>query len=331
MIKNILITGASSGIGLATAVFLANKKHNVLGTTRNLSTLNKDLLIQRYISDHTKYKISAQDNFRIEKTSEKLPVELAKLRHALANIKFIQMNVHNDVSVADAATKALEMFHDKIDVLINNAGSGMFGSIEELPIDEVKQLFETNVIGLLRVIQNIVPSMRKNRHGKIINISSLAAIMAIPFFSHYSATKAAVERLTEGLRMELNPFNINVTAVEPGDINTNFNVNMLHKTKPDIQLTSQNLSEIISNVPLNPDSPYYQKATKCWQIITQVMIESPSPTVVAQKINKIIQTPNPKMRYKVGSLMQTLPTYIAQRFLSDKIVQLGYERHFKIK
>lgn len=329
MTKNILITGASSGIGLATAIFLADKKYNILGTTRNLSALHKEVLIQRYITDHTKYKISADDNFRIKEIIKKIPIELSRIKAALAEIKFIQMDVQNDLSVEKAMASALEMSHRRIDVLINNAGGGAYGSIEEVPIDKVKQLFETNVLGLLRVIQHIVPFMRKNGHGKIINISSLAALMSIPFFSHYSATKAAVERLTEGLRMELTPFNIKVTAIEPGDINTNFNANVLNNNVA--FQSSQNISDIIRNVPLKSNSPYYQRASKCWRTSTLTMLISPTPTVVAKKIYKIIQIKNPATRYKVGAVMQTIPVNIAQRFFPDNVMQFAYEKYYRIK
>lgn len=331
MCKNVLITGASSGIGLATAIFLSHKKYNVFGTTRDLSKLNTGTLIQRYRDDHTTYKILTHNGFSIEKTAEKLPIELPKLKHILEEIKFIQMDVQNDTSVGKAIDKVLEFSHHKIDVLINNAGVGVFGPIEEVPIDQVRQLFETNVMSLLRVVQHIVPVMRENRLGKIINISSLAALMSIPFFSHYSATKAAVERLTEGLRMELKPFDIKVTAIEPGDINTNFNANVVNKTKSLFQLTSQNLSAIIHNMPLRQNSFYYRNAMKCWQTNTLTMLISPSPTIVAKKIYKIIRTKNPAARYKVGSLTQTLPVYLAQKLFSDKMRQWGYEKYYKIE
>ena len=184
--QKVLVTGASSGIGAAIAQALAEEGCLVWGTTRNLA------------------KVAT------------LPESLRQ------KVKFLAMDVNDDDSVRAGVDRFLAEAGG-IDILINNAGFGVFGPLEEFPLAEAKAIFETNYFGALRLIQAVVPLMREQGRGLIINVTSLAARFVIPFQVHYSATKAALSALTEGLRQELRPFGVKVVSLEPGDIKTNFN------------------------------------------------------------------------------------------------------------
>ncbi len=183
--KTIIITGATGGIGLATAKLFNKKSWNVIATARNTEKLKvlERLGIQTYVVDITKS----------------------------TNIdKFVNMLVDNNI---------------KIDVLVNNAGYGQFGTVEETNIIKARQQFETNVFGLAAITQRIVPIMRKQKNGRIINISSIAGKTSMPGGGWYAASKHAVEALSDSLRWETNQFGIKVSIIEPGPIKTDFAAN----------------------------------------------------------------------------------------------------------
>ncbi len=268
--KKVLITGASSGIGMAIALTLAEKGCQVWGTTRNLSKV------------------------------QNLPEQLKQ------SIKFLQMDVTKDNSVRSGCAQFLKEAGG-IDILINNAGFGVFGPLEEFPIEKTKEIFDTNYFGALRLIKEIVPVMRDQRKGLIINITSLAGKFVIPFQVHYSSTKFALNALTEGLRQELRPFGIKVVAVEPGDINTNFN-----------NVTQFGIAE---------DSPYKKWADVCWRVIDVNMQKSPPPQVIADKVVEVIKKKNPRTRYPAGDFLSTKFPAIA-RFVpsrvKEKLIRIFY-------
>jgi short-subunit dehydrogenase len=136
-------------------------------------------------------------------------------------IKVFEMNVDDDDSVNTIITKIVNEY-GQIDVLVNNAGYGLFGAMEDFTMDEIKKQFETNVFGVIRVMRAVIPTMRLQRNGIIINISSMSGLAGIPSQSIYSATKFAVEGMSEALSYELEPFGIKVVLIEPGVINTEF-------------------------------------------------------------------------------------------------------------
>jgi NAD(P)-dependent dehydrogenase (short-subunit alcohol dehydrogenase family) len=183
MAKTILITGASSGIGRATALYFAEKGWNVAATMRD--PLKAD------------------------------PV----LKHP--QISLFALDVTNADSIARAINDALNRYK-KIDVLLNNAGYGLFGPIEAISTAQIQQQFGTNLFGLVGVTQQILPVMRAAGEGLIINISSIVGRLALPYASSYVATKFAVEGLSEAMRYELEPFHIRVKMIEPGSISTEF-------------------------------------------------------------------------------------------------------------
>lgn len=185
-----LITGCSSGIGMSTAVMLANDdRYVVYATMRNLAKKND-----------------------LEKASG----------DALDKTLFI---LELDVTKEDTITKTVKTImekHGRLDILVNNAGYGGAGFIEVIPLDQIRKHFEANVFGLIRVTQEVIPIMKRQRSGRIINISSVIGVTALPFCESYCSTKYAVEGFTESLSMTLRPWGIWVTSVQPGPVKTAF-------------------------------------------------------------------------------------------------------------
>jgi len=271
---SVLITGASSGIGLATAKYLAGKGYRVFGTTRSLE--KRAALISG---------IKAEFEDRIQ---------------------FVEMDVTQEASVRKCIGTVLDEV-DSIDNLICNAGFGIYGSVEEMPMELVFKQFDTNVFGYLRTIQAVLPSMRARRSGRIILVSSIAGIVAIPYQVHYSAGKYAIEAFTEGLRQELRGFGIKVAAVRPGDIKTDFN---------DVTL---------KNIP--PDSPYRKWSQAGWNVIDKNLRNAPPPVLVAKKIYHVLKTRNPKTFYTAADFftgLTPLLTPFMSSGLKEKVIRLFY-------
>src|ERR671932_347036 len=190
--KVAVVTGSSSGIGFETSLLLAKNGVFTYATMRNLDRANKIIEL---------------------KQKEKLPLEVLKL------------DVTDDKSVNDAIGK-IENEQETIDVLVNNAGYALVGPLEELSIQEFKEQFETNVFGVIRVTKSVLPIMRKQRHGIIVNVSSIAGRIGFPLTSAYVSSKFALEGLSESISYELEQFGIKVLLIEPGVIKTNFDNNL---------------------------------------------------------------------------------------------------------
>lgn len=203
--KVAVVTGSSSGIGLETSLMLARNGFITYATMR---TPEKDTIIKTVLE------------------KENIP------------IKIIQLDVTNDNSVKNAI-KTITSEADKIDVLVNNAGYVLGGALEDLSVEEIKAQYETNVFGLIRVTQSVLPIMRENMSGVIVNLSSGNGIFGFPGGSAYVSTKFAVEGLSESIAYELEPFNIKVVLIEPGFVSTNIRNAM-----------------IIGNKAKEPNSPY---------------------------------------------------------------------------
>ena len=196
MTKTVLITGATSGIGRATALALARQGHHVIATGRNLEALH------------------------------------ALMASAEGNLDIARLDVDDQASIRAAVLRVAELTDGEgIDVLVNNAGFGVVAPASEIGQAELRAQFETNVFGLLAVTQAFVPAMRERGRGTIINISSVGGRTTLPFLGSYNATKYAVESLSDALRAELRPFGIDVVLVEPGLINTNFNATATAKAE----------------------------------------------------------------------------------------------------
>ncbi|MBT8310113.1 MAG: SDR family oxidoreductase [Flavobacteriaceae bacterium] len=198
---------------------------------------------------------------------------------------------------------------NKIDVLINNAGVGITGAIEEIPEEEIKKNFETNFFGPINVIKAVLPQMRKQNSGLVINITSIAGYMGLPFRGPYSASKGALELLTEAFRMELKDFNINMTNVAPGDFATNIAAGRYH-------------------APVKEGSPY----TKYGSVLNDIdahVDKSNSPIAVAKKVHQVIQVKNPKAHYKVGSFLQKF-SIVLKRLLPQKMYEKMLMNHYNL-
>ncbi|WP_461599919.1 SDR family oxidoreductase [Winogradskyella sp.] len=202
-------------------------------------------------------------------------------------------------------------YESRIDVLINNAGAGITGPIEEIPDTEIKRNFETNFFGPINVIKATLPVMRNQNSGLIINITSIAGYMGLPFRGVYSASKGALELITEAFRMELKDFNIEMANVAPGDFATNIAAGRYH-------------------APVLDTSPYKEKYGHSLKMIDEHVDDGSDPKEMAEAIYKIIETKSPKIHYKVGAFMQKF-SIVLKRILPDKVYESLLMNHYKLK
>ena len=225
--------------------------------------------------------------------------------------EMIEMDVNEDKSVENGVDYVLKKA-GCIDILINNAGYGISGSIEDTSVKKAKEQFETNFFGVHRITKKILPYMRKQKYGYIINISSIGGLIGLPFQGIYSAAKFALEGWSEALRMELKSFGVNVVIIEPGDIKTSF-------TSRREKITGK----------LN-NSDYKEKALKAIKIVEKDEQGGPLPKKVANLVEKIINNKSPRIRYKVGSFSQIL-ICILKRILPDRSIQWILMKYYKLK
>jgi NAD(P)-dependent dehydrogenase (short-subunit alcohol dehydrogenase family) len=249
--KVAIVTGSSTGIGYETSLALARDGFITYATMRNLNKA---------------------ENIRSLATKEKLPVRVK------------QLDVIDDVSVKNAVEAISSETGGRIDVLVNNAGYGLNGAFEDLAMDEIKAQYETNFFGLIRVTQAVLPDMRRQKSGTIVNISSGAGRFGYPSGSAYASTKFAVEGLSESMSYELEPFGIKVVIVEPGFIRTNF-ANGL----------------VIARKSQDPNSPYSQMMKKIGTSFEELKKNSSSPDLVANVVLNAVKDENPNLRYLAGN------------------------------
>jgi short-subunit dehydrogenase len=223
-----------------------------------------------------------------------------------SRVHMLQMDVTDEQSVASAVEKLIEK-EKQIHVLVNCAGFGISGSVESVPVDIAQKQFEVNFFGVVRVIQKVLPFMRAQGRGTIINIGSVAGYISIPFQSMYSASKYALESLSEALRMELAPFNIHVCLVEPGDTRTNFTKSRLKAGKEEIEAL------------------YEPASTHAVSVMEEDEQNGYPPEEVAFIVEKIIRKKKPPMRTNVGIeykliyiLNRILPTGLKLKVLMKK-------------
>lgn len=190
----------------------------------------------------------------------------------------------------------------RIDILINNAGVGITGPIEEIPISEIRNNFETNLFGPIQVINAVLPIMRQHSSGLVINITSIAGYMGLPFRGPYSASKGALELITESYNMEIKPFGIHMTNIAPGDFATNIASGRYH-------------------APLQDDSPYHTTYGTSLSLMNSHVDSGQDPHLMAKAVFRIIQTKTPKIHYKVGAFLQKF-SIVLKRLLPDAL----YER-----
>lgn len=221
----------------------------------------------------------------------------------------VKLDVTNPETIKSCVSEVLQR-EQKIDVLVNNAGAGITGPIEEVPEEEIKRNFETNVFGPINVMKAVLPSMRQQNAGLIINITSIAGYMGLPYRGIYSASKGALELITEAFRMELKTFKILMCNLAPGDFATNIAAGRYH-------------------APVLEDSPYKKTYGATLKTMDAHVDSGGNPNDVAKVILKIIQSKNPKIHYKVGAFMQKF-SIVLKRILPDKIYEKLLMNHYNL-
>lgn len=263
MKKVIIITGASSGIGRATADLLVSEGHIVYGTGR------KDK-------------------------------ELAEAKKS--GIRILKVEMTDDASMKKAVSKVVKE-QGRIDVLFNNAGYGLYGAVEDVPLDAARHQFEVNLFSLARMTQLVLPYMRKAKSGLIINMSSMGGQIYLPMGAWYHASKHAVEGFSDSLRLDLKQFGINVSIIEPGAIATHFGDTM---EGPMLKYSGKGPYKALAKaMAKSTDNTYGRPETI-----------SP-PSVVAKTVSKAISSDKPKTRYKVGKYAR--PFIFARKYLGDRV------------
>jgi NAD(P)-dependent dehydrogenase (short-subunit alcohol dehydrogenase family) len=264
---SVLVTGASSGIGAATAQLLRDRGFEVFGTSRRPEQLGADA----------------------------------------PDIHWVAMDVCDEDSVRKGMAQVLGAVRH-LDALVCNAGFGIFGSVEEVSIAAAKAQFETNFFGTLRTLRAAIPHLRAARRGRIAIVGSLAGRAPIPFQAHYSASKAAVEALTLGLRNELHPLGVKVVLIEPGDIDTPFNDRM------DWGDTAQ--------------SPYADRIRRSEEVVRKSLPQAPPAVVVARVIHRALTARRPRVRYAAGAEALLVP--LGRRLLPDWLSLKLIRSHFRV-
>ncbi|MEW5784771.1 MAG: SDR family NAD(P)-dependent oxidoreductase [Bacillota bacterium] len=270
----VLVTGASSGIGQAVARHLVQKGFRVYGTSR---TVTPGIL---------------QDS----------PGEPVML--------------HMDVTVDQSVKAGMEQVvqrEGRLDIVINSAGFGLAGAVEETTIEEAKAQFETLFFGTLRVCRAALPLLRRSGGGYIINISSLAGLIAIPFQGFYSAAKYALEGLTESLRMEVREFGIRVVLIEPGDLKTGFTANRLVAEKAE-----------------QDSSLYRDKFRRSLSVMQKDEQSGPPPDLLARLIEKILNNKQPRLRYTFAPFTQK-SALLLKKTLPQKLFEASLMKYYHIK
>jgi NAD(P)-dependent dehydrogenase (short-subunit alcohol dehydrogenase family) len=260
--RTALVTGASSGIGEETTRSLIRAGFTVYAVARRVDKMEE-----------------------LEKVGARL----------------LQMDVTDEESMVTGVQSILEQ-EGSIDILVNNAGYGSYGAIEDVPIDEARRQFEVNIFGLARLIQLVLPEMRKNHYGKIVNISSMGGKIYTPFGGWYHATKHALEGLSDCLRWETAPFGIDVIIIEPGGIATPWGA-----------IAAANLKKTSGN------GAYADSANKAATGVAEIYASKKlsDPALIANTILKAVTARKPRTRYATGYMAR--PTIFLRWLLSDRI------------
>lgn len=267
MSKVVIVTGASSGLGKATATYLAQHGFQVFGTSRSPD----------------KYTISAFELVTLDiNKPETIPVFIDKVYKKTG----------------------------RIDVLINNAGVGITGPLEEIAAEAVHENFQTNCFGPIQMAQAVLPIMRKQQSGLIINVTSIAGAMGLPYRGIYSASKGAFSILTETLRMEVKGFGIKVCSIAPGDYATDIASRRYH-------------------APVIKESPYQKSYQESLDTMNTHVDQGNDPVEIAKTIIKVIGLKNPKVHYRVGPPIQKLSIFL-KALLPDRLFEKLLMKNYNI-
>jgi short-subunit dehydrogenase len=258
--KTVLVTGASAGIGKATAIYLAQNGYSVYGAARRRD------------------KMRELENF---------------------GIKTISLDVTNEDSLV-ACVEQILYEAGAIDILINNAGSGYYGALEDMPMSDARYQIDVNVFGVARLIQLVLPGMRKNKYGKIVNISSVGGKVTLPMGVWYHASKFAIEGLSDALRKEVKSFGIDVIVIEPGG------------TKSEMtELGTEYMKKVSGN------TAYSSLSKGVSNMYAAIMKDAADPIVIAKLIKRGIEAHSPKTRYAGASGAKLMLFF--RKILSDKM------------
>ena len=265
-----LVTGASSGIGRACAAELHAAGWRVFGTSRRAEAGQR-----------------APEGFAL-----------------------LPMDVDSDESVEQAVAALLELSGGRLDLVVNSAGSGIAGAVEDTTVNEARRQFETTLFGVWRVCRAVLPVMRRQRSGTIVNIGSLAGLIGIPFQGAYSASKFALEGLTEALRMELRPFGVRVALLEPGDFKTDF--------------TARRVYAAAAHSPA-----YAARMRTAVGVMEHDERNGADPREAARVVLRIARARRPRLRYTAGPpFARALP--LLRRLLPAGLFEWGVRRYYKI-
>ncbi|QHW00553.1 oxidoreductase [Spirosoma endbachense] len=262
MKKTVLVTGASAGIGKATAIYLAQNGYTVYGAARRMEKLQE---LKAY------------------------------------GIKPVELDITKQES-AEGCINQILTEAGSIDILVNNAGFGAYGSIEDVSMDDARYQLEVNVVGAMRLTQLVLPNMRENRYGKIVNISSVGGKIVFPLGGWYHATKFALEALSDSLRNEVRGFGIDVIVVEPGATKSEWG-----------NIATDSLMNVSGH------TAYKDLATKTHHVFTQLSQTIAEPIVIAKLIKRGIEAIHPKTRYTTNQMASTVLLFL-RKILSDKLM-----------
>lgn len=270
MAKIVLVTGASAGIGKTTAIMLAQSGYNVYGAARRTD------------------KMKELESYGIH------PISL-------------------DVTKEDSLVECVNHIYKEagsLDILINSAGFGSYGAIEDVAMDDAKYQLEVNVFGAMRLTQLVLPKMRQNRYGKIVNISSVGGKIAMPLGGWYHASKFALEALSDVMRNEVKQFGIDVMVIEPGGTKSEWGA-----------IAMENLVRVSGQTAYKDMVAYFKEGFQ------KMAAKVPEPTVIARLIKKAIEAEKPKTRY-VGGYMAK-PLLFIRKLVSDKLMDKVISNQFK--
>jgi NAD(P)-dependent dehydrogenase (short-subunit alcohol dehydrogenase family) len=285
----VLITGASSGIGKACAEFLFARGCRVYGTSRHAPRA----VVEARTSD------------------------LAPL------FRMIPLDVTSGESVA-AAIGIVLACEGRIDVVVNNAGFGVAGAVELTTMDEAREQFETNFFGTMRVCRAVLPVMRQQGSGRILNLSSIAGQIGIPFQALYSASKFAIEGFTEALRSEVAAFGIQVVLIEPGDFRTGFTAARR------MARAAVGRAFRPAEAQGNPEaSPYAERQAKALAVMEHDETHGATPEVIGRLVHRIMTSRSPGVRYTVGPVSEKL-ALILKRLLPSRMLAWGIAKYYKV-
>jgi short-subunit dehydrogenase len=266
--RRVLLTGASSGIGLAIAKLLVEEGHEVWGTSRNLE--------------------------RIPKMPRCHPVRL---------------DLTDRLSIEEAFNFALSEA-GYFDVVINNAGAGHFDAAEFLPMETIASQFQILVFGQIQLMQLALRHMQARGEGLVINVTSLASRLPVPFMAAYNAAKAALAAFTMSIQLELPDSRVHVVDLQPADISTEFNKSVISTT--------------------NADQRYAGKIAKTWEIVERNMKKAPGPELVARHVLKLIDSAHTPPRITVGDAFQSKIAPLIFRFLPQRVRLWGLKRYYDL-